>query len=282
LQFTTQKEIIPPVFHCKGYKFMNTDLRGKTALVCGASQGIGKAIALELAELGAEVIALARNREALEEVVAALPGKNQHQALELDLGDTSQLTLALEALLAKRQRPVEILVLNSGGPKPGPLAEASGADYDTAWKCHIMAAASLVSLVHPGMRAVGYGRIIGIISTSVKAPIPGLGLSNTIRGAMANWLKTLSYEVAIDGITVNSLLPGFTNTPRLASMLAGGAKRRNCSVEELRKEWLSYIPCRRFAEAKEIAQVAAFLATPAASYINGAAIAVDGGRTMAL
>ena len=251
----------------------------KTALVCGASQGIGEATARALADMGCRVIALARSAEKLEAVVQSLPGTG-HLAVVHDLADRPGLAGKVSGLL--QQGPIHILVNNTAGPKPGPIAEAEEDNFLDGFQKHVLVGAMLVKLLLPGMKVDGYGRVINIISTSVKAPIPNLGVSNTIRGAMASWAKTLATEVASHGVTVNNVLPGYTSTPRLASLIKNAAERQGCSIEDMTEQWKARVPAKRFAEPGEVAAVAAFLASPAAAYITGINVPVDGGRTVCL
>ncbi|CAM2066231.1 SDR family oxidoreductase [Sulfidibacter corallicola] len=255
---------------------MNLDLTGKRALVCGASQGIGAAIAHQLACMGCTVIALARSEDKLANVLKSLPGKG-HYSISLDIGDQELLEKSVAGELA--DGPIHILINNSGGPKPGPISQAEPEAFMAGFRNHILAASLLVRLLLPGMKEAGYGRIINIISTSVKVPIPHLGVSNTVRGAMANWAKTLSIEVAPFGITVNNVLPGFTDTPRLTALIEANAAKQGKPAEDVAEAWKQSVPAKRFAEPRETAAATAFLASPAAAYINGVNLPVDGGRT---
>lgn len=261
---------------------MQLDLSGRHALVCGASQGIGRASAVELAELGASVTLLSRSASALEAVANDLPRKHsqQHRWFAVDMAQTDLLRDALADIVAAH--PIEILINNTGGPPGGPAHTATNDAFETAFRQHLLAGQTLVQALLPGMKASGYGRIVNIISTSVKEPIAGLGVSNTVRAAVASWAKTLSAELAADGITVNNVLPGYTRTARLDGLLAAQAKSSGRSEEDIAQGMLATVPARRFGEASEIAAVAAFLCTPAAAYVNGVSIAVDGGRTRAL
>lgn len=258
---------------------MNINLKGKRALVCGASQGIGEAIAHEFASLGADVILLARSQDKLEKIRAQLP-EGKHQILVIDLKD--RLKLAAELIELKKSGPVEILVNNSGGPKAGSLLEANERDFSEAFENHILAASLLANSLLEGMRKQNYGRIINIISTSVKVPIPNLGVSNTIRAAMASWAKTLATELAPFGVTVNNVLPGYTATPRLDSLAKAVADRQGKTEDEIKKMWKAATPMGRFASPQEIAQAVAFLASPSAAFITGVNLPVDGGRTPCL
>lgn len=262
---------------------MDLDLNGRHALVCGASQGIGRACAVELAELGANVTALARRGEVLEQVVAELPRTNPaqtHGFLVADSVDTEALATTVRRLADAH--PVHILVNNSGGPPPGPVHGAQVDAFLDAYRKHLVANHVLAGIVIPGMQAAGFGRIINIISTSVKEPIAGLGVSNTTRWAVASWAKTLATELAPFGITVNNVLPGSTRTPRIEQIVATRAQKSGVDVEAMQHTMEAEIPMRRFADPSEVAAAVAFLASPAAAYITGINVPVDGGRTRSL
>lgn len=261
---------------------MHLSLTGRHALVCGASQGIGQAVAVELAALGAGVILLARSTDALEAVAQSLPRPQGqfHTWHAIDMADTAALAELANGIAA--EYPVHILVNNTGGPPGGSAHAADRAAYEAAFRQHVLAAQTLLQAVLPGMRAEGYGRVVNVISTSVKEPIPGLGVSNTIRAAMAGWAKTLSGELAADGITVNNVLPGYTRTARLESLLTAQADASGRPVDEVAEALMATVPARRFGDAAEVAAMVAFLCTPAASYVNGTSIPVDGGRTRSL
>ncbi|GLQ90365.1 SDR family NAD(P)-dependent oxidoreductase [Dyella flagellata] len=262
---------------------MDLNLSGRHALVCGASQGIGRATAIELAELGADVTLLARSAERLAALADSLPRKHasqQHAWRSVDMSDSDGLKAAAFGIV--QTHPVHILVNNTGGPPGGPIHGAETTAFEDTFRQHVLAAHTLLQTVLPGMRDSSYGRVVNVISTSVKEPIPGLGVSNTVRAAMAAWAKTLAGEVAVDGITVNNVLPGYTRTARLDGLLAVQAQKTGRSEQELAKEMAAAVPARRFAEPGEVAAVIAFLCTPAAAYVNGVSIAVDGGRTKAL
>ncbi len=265
---------------------MNTDLTGKRALVCGASKGIGRATAYALSGLGASVTLLARSADLLTGIANDLDRRRKHPDQDHDFvvvdftdGDCLDLRKRIRPLLS--DRTFHILVNNTGGPAAGPILEASPAEFARAFHNHILCSHTLTQLLVPGMKEAGFGRIINIISTSVKTPIPGLGVSNTTRGAMANWAKTVSNELAPFGITVNNVLPGSTDTERLRSLMAGQAERQGKTEEEVVAEWVKAIPMGRFGLPEEIADAVAFLASPAASYITGTNLTVDGGRTPA-
>jgi 3-oxoacyl-[acyl-carrier protein] reductase len=261
----------------------DTNLSGKTAFVCGSSQGIGRACAEQLAMLGAHVVLLARNAERLAQVRDALPvhAGQKHTYIAVDFTDLTALETAVKSWLAEG-KTAHILVNNTGGPAAGPISSATQPEFLAAFQNHLLANHLLATLLLPGMKNAAYGRIINIISTSVKVPLKGLGVSNTIRAAVANWAKTLSNEVAAFGVTVNNVLPGATKTVRLESILAGKAAKTGHNLEAVEAEMLAEIPAARFGEAKEIAAAVAFLATPSAAYINGINVPVDGGRTGSL
>ncbi|SFE77484.1 3-oxoacyl-[acyl-carrier protein] reductase [Chitinophaga sp. CF118] len=261
---------------------MELSLKGKTALICGSSQGIGLATAKELAILGAECILLARNKESLQNAVESLAVEHlqEHSYVVADFRDTRQIEDAVKGIISRKA--VHILVNNTGGPKGGPLIDADTHEFTDTFQQHLICNHILVQAVIAGMTAAGYGRIINIISTSVKTPLKNLGVSNTVRWAVASWAKTLAGELAPYGITVNNVLPGSTNTTRLKSLMAAIATKRNAPINTIEEEMLSEIPMKRFGDAKEIAAAVTFLATPAAGYITGINISVDGGKTPVL
>lgn len=261
---------------------MNLDLTGKRAIVCGSTQGIGKASALELARMGAHITLLARNEDKLRDVVRELEasGQREHDYIVADFGDPSRLRSKVEEYLAGKM--VHILINNTGGPAPGPLLDASPEAFLDAYTHHLVCNQLLAQAVVPIMKRAGYGRIVNIISTSVKAPLRNMGVSNTTRGAVANWAKTLSFEVAAFNITVNNVLPGATMTNRLESIMQARAMQTGKSLEEIKALTASEVPAARIGTADEVAAAVAFLASPAASYINGINIPVDGGRTASL
>lgn len=261
---------------------MQLDLSGKHALVCGASQGIGRATAIELASLGARITALARSADKLDALMAELPGgtERQHDRLAVDMCDTDALRTQVTQLVANH--PVHIVINNTGGPPGGSAHGADPQAYLDAFNQHLIAAQTLLQCVLPGMRDAGWGRWINVISTSVKEPIAGLGVSNTTRAAMAGWAKTVATEIAAAGITVNNVLPGFTTTARLDGLITAKAEAADTSEQAIAETMKATVPAARFGKPEEVAAVVAFLCTPAAAYVNGVSIAVDGGRTRAL
>ncbi len=261
---------------------MDLDLSGKNALVCGGSKGIGKAAAQELAELGANVILLSRSAVHLGEAVTSLANVavQKHDFLIADLQDLADLKRKVQLLV--KSRPIHILVNNTGGPPAGPLLGVGTADFTKALERHLFASHLLVQHVLPAMRKENYGRIINVISTSVKTPLDNLGVSNTTRAAVANWAKTLANEISPGNITVNNVLPGLTQTSRLEEIIEHSAQRQSVEPEEVVSRLKNTVPLGRLADAREVAAAIAFLASPAASYIHGVNLAVDGGRTPAL
>ncbi|HUC82698.1 MAG TPA: SDR family oxidoreductase [Flavisolibacter sp.] len=258
---------------------MNLSLEGKNAVICGGSQGIGYAVAEELALMGANCTLLARNEEALKLAVGELDIsiRQLHNYHAVDVANHAALKAVIATITA--EKPVHILINNTGGPAAGPIVEATEEQFLQAFHQHLLTNHLLTKAVMEGMKAEGYGRIINIVSTSVKVPLKNLGVSNTTRGAVASWAKTMSNELAQFGITVNNVLPGATRTQRLESILQNTATKKGLSLETVEEEMLEEIPAKRFGEAQEIAAMAAFLASPAAAYVNGTSIPVDGGRT---
>lgn len=259
---------------------MNLDLTGKTALVAGSSQGIGRQSAIELSKMGARIILLARNEDKLKNVLKDLDSNlgQKHEYLVADFSKPSDLQSSLKSFFEKNQA-VNILINNTGGPKGGKAIDAPTSEYLDAFSQHLICNQILVQQVVEGMKSAKYGRIINVISTSVKAPLKDLGVSNTVRGAVANWAKTLSFELGPFGITVNNVLPGATNTSRLSDIIENKSKKTGMSKEEIAKQMSAAVPLGRVAEPSEVANAIAFLASPAASYINGINLPVDGGRT---
>lgn len=254
-------------------------LQGKTALVAGSTQGIGLACAQILASLGANCVLMARNESKLEVATGTLDTQQgqKHRYLVADFQHTEQVKSVITAFVASHT--VDILINNSGGPAGGPVTDAKPEDFLNAIQQHLICNHILTQAVLPHMQQAGYGRIVNIISTSVKVPLKGLGVSNTVRAAVASWAKTMANELGKYGITVNNVLPGATLTERLSTIIDTKVSRTNMSMEEVEKEMMSEIPAGRFGKPEEIGAMVAFLCTPAAAYVNGTSIPVDGGRT---
>ena len=261
---------------------MQINLDNKTALVCGSSQGIGLAIAKELAKAGTNIILLARNSEKLESIIKILSSNStqKHTFYTADFSDNSEVKNTVEMITS--QHHIDILVNNTGGPPAGKAHEADIDAYLSAFKNHLINNQILTQAVIPQMKSKQFGRIINVISTSVKVPLNNLGVSNTIRGAVGNWSKTLANELASDNITVNNILPGATETERLSSIIKNKSEKLNTELEHIKQEMLNEIPMKRFAKPEEIAYAAVFLASDQAGYITGTNMVVDGGRTPCL
>lgn len=260
---------------------MQIDLTGKTAVVCGSTQGIGKASAIALAELGAKVVLIARNEEKLKSVINELNKPSLHSYIVADFSKPADLEKKIKQWA--QNNTAHILLNNTGGPKGGPIIEAEISEFQDAFQKHLICNHILVQALWHKMAAADYGRIINIISTSVKQPLDGLGVSNTIRGAVANWSKTLANELGKHNITVNNVLPGATNTVRLQTIAENkAAKSAGMNYEEIISKMAEMSPMKRIAQPEEIANAVAFIASPAASYINGVNVPVDGGRTKSL
>ena len=266
--------------HCAGdcsIHTMTIDFRldGRAAVVCGATGGIGRAIAEAFAQAGAEVTVVGRDEERIKATVSSLEGTG-HQGLQADFSDTESVVQAASKRAA--HGPVHVLVNNTGGPPAGKASDAHHDPFLDAFTMHLVSAQAMVRAFLPGMQESGYGRIINIISTSVITPIPGLGVSNTVRGAVANWGRTLAAELGHHGITVNNILPGFTDTARLKTLFEGKAKRLDSTLDDVTASAVASIPAGRIGEPEELAAAALFLASPAGSYVNGVNLPVDGGR----
>ena len=261
---------------------MNLNLQDKNAIVCGSTQGIGKASAKALAQLGANVTLVARNEAKLQQVISELNTENgqQHSFIIADFQDPTGLAAKMKEASATTN--FHILINNTGGPAGGPVFNANIDEFERAFTQHLKCNHILAQALVPGMKDNGYGRIINVISTSVKQPLNGLGVSNTIRGAVANWSKTLANELAAFNITVNNVLPGATATERLNEIIQNKAAKTGKTVEEVAEGMKNEVPAKRFAQPEEIANAIAFLASEAASYINGINVPVDGGRTKCL
>jgi 3-oxoacyl-[acyl-carrier protein] reductase len=262
---------------------IQAQLLNKTALVCGSTQGIGKASALKLAEMGANVVLIARNELKLQETIAELNVANgqKHNYLVADFSNPESLKTIITNFISAGNT-INILINNTGGPKGGPIKDATTEEFINTFNQHLICNHILVQAIYPGMIESGYGRIINVISTSVKQPLPNLGVSNTIRGAVASWSKTLASELGAFGITVNNVLPGATNTIRLQGIAEAKSEKTGESVHDIFAEMADESPMKRIAQPEEVAAAITFLASPEASYINGINLPVDGGRTKSL
>jgi 3-oxoacyl-[acyl-carrier protein] reductase len=255
----------------------------RTALVCGSTQGIGFAVANQLAKDGYNLVLLARNEDKLKKALSQMDVSQgqEHQILIADFSKPTELKSTIDAFIQNGNR-VHVLVNNTGGPKGGLIKDAAPEEFINTFNQHLICNHILMQAVNPGMIADGFGRIINIISTSVKQPLPNLGVSNTIRGAVANWSKTLAGELGQYGITVNNVLPGATNTSRLTEIAGVKSEKTGQTVAEIFEEMGGETPMNRIAEPEEVAAAVCFLASPEASYINGINLPVDGGRTKCL
>jgi 3-oxoacyl-[acyl-carrier protein] reductase len=262
---------------------MDLNLKGKKALVCGSTQGLGLASAIELALLGADVVLMARNESRLKDAIKTLDGSmgQQHGYIVADFQDPQEVKRSINEYISKKN-VINILVNNTGGPKGGAAVDASPDEFLSAFHSHLICNQLLVQAVLPDMKDSGYGRIVNIISTSVKEPIAGLAVSNTIRGAVASWAKTLAGELGVFGITVNNVLPGMTRTARYDALKKGRAEQAQLSEEKIEANIIASIPLRRIGIAAEFGAAVAFLCSPAAAYITGINLPVDGGKLACL
>jgi len=254
--------------------YTNTAMNGMRALVCGASKGIGRASAKALAEAGARVIVCSRDENALISLRDSLSGDG-HEAIALDLEDSEAVKTTVSELL--ESGPIHILVNNAAGPPGGPLLGNELEDFEAPFKRHLHASHLITRMLVPGMQKAGIGRIVNIISTSVREPIPNIGLSNTLRGAMASWSKSLSRELP-ECITINNILPGFTDTDRLSSLASSINEKTGRSIEDIQASWLEQVPIGRLIKPEETANAVLFLCLPHSGGIRGVSLAVDGGR----
>ncbi len=260
---------------------MNLNLNNKNALVCGSTAGIGKATAMALAAEGANVTLVARNEGKLKQVLSELPSHRNHNYIIADFSNPEELKNKVSSFI-REHHGFHILINNTGGPRSGAILTATLEEFENTFTQHLKCNHILAQATVPFMKEQKYGRIINVISTSVKEPIEGLGVSNTIRNAVGNWSKTLSFEIGAFGITVNNVLPGFTDTERLTEIINIKAKKAGTSIEEMTEIMKNYTPAKRFAKPEETANAITFLASEAASYINGVNLPVDGGRTKSL
>lgn len=257
---------------------MNLGINGKIALVCAASQGLGFAVADELAAEGASLIICSRSEANVSKAADALREKHGVEVVGVagDLSVTADVERIVNTGLEELGR-IDILVTNSGGPPAGNFDSLSAESWDQATRILLTSVLDLTRLVLPGMKSRGWGRILNITSIASKQPVDNLMLSNSLRAAVTGFAKTLASEVAADGITVNNILPGYTRTERLEELIDFLAKKESLTADEIKARWVSEIPMRRLGEPKEFGSLAAFLVSDRASYITGSSIAVDGG-----
>jgi 3-oxoacyl-[acyl-carrier protein] reductase len=260
---------------------MDLQLNNKYALVCGSTAGIGKSTALALAAEGVQITLIARNEDKLKATLAELPQQRNHDYIVADFSNPTELKAKVEAYVLAHHG-FHILLNNTGGPKGGPVFSAEVDEFESAFTQHLKCNHVLAQAVVPFMKSESYGRIINVISTSVKQPLDGLGVSNTIRGAVANWSKTLANELGQYGITVNNVLPGATGTERLTEIIKNKSAKSGSTEEEAANAMKNAVPAKRFAKPEELADAITFLASERAGYINGINLPVDGGRTKSL
>ena len=258
---------------------VTASLEGKRALVGGGSKGIGLGCAIALAEAGAEVTLMARDTQTLNVAIESVPRPlgQTHRTISVDFADWRSVAEAA-AKDIRSNGPVVIVVNNTGGPAPGLAIDAAPVDFEAGFGMHLITGQALVQTVTPGMKESSYGRIINIISSSVVTPLTNLGVSNTIRGAVAQWGKTLAAELAPFGITVNNVLPGSIDTSRLRITMSGNAERTGATVEQIEARTIEAIPMGRLGQPVDVGRVVAFLASPAAAYVTGVNLPVDGGK----
>ena len=257
---------------------MDKSLKGKTAIVCGSTDGIGKSTAALMADRGCQIILVARNQDKLDSTLAELNDSQKHSSVCANFDKPEELKENISTALKSLNKPVDILVNNSGGPHGGPLIEADEDEFRVAFERLLICNHILAKAVVPGMKEIKWGRIINIISTSVRQVIAGLGVSNTIRGSVAQWGKSLALELGEFGITVNNVLPGYTATSRLKELAKNKSKSTGMSEEDLYEIWGNNTSLKRLGMPGEISECIAFLASDASSYITGHNLSIDGGR----
>ena len=248
---------------------MDKSLKGKTAIVCGSTDGIGKSTAALMADRGCQIILVARNQDKLDSTLAELNNNQKHSSVCANFDKPEQLKENISTALKSLNKPVDILVNNSGGPHGGPLIEANEDEFRVAFERLLICNHILAKAVVPGMKEMKWGRVINIISTSVRQVIAGLGVSNTIRGSVAQWGKSLALELGEFGITVNNVLPGYTATSRLKELAKNKSESTGMSEEDLYEIWGNNTSLKRLGMPGEISECIAFLASDASSYITG-------------
>ena len=263
---------------------MDLQLTGKRALICGGSSGLGRAVASALVAEGAHVALLSRSAAKLEAAAAEMNAAGPGRAVWViaDLADHDALLNAVDAAEEELGGPIEILLNNTGGPAPWGVQGLDPDLWRTQFEAMVLSVFRLTDRVLPAMKAAGWGRILNVASTSVVEPIANLGVSTALRSSVAGWAKTLAVEVAGDGVTVNTLLPGRIDTPRIGQIDAANAARSGVAPEEARAASERTIPVGRIGRPEEFGVVAAFLASPRASYVTGSLVRIDGGAVRAI
>ena len=254
---------------------MKIDLSGKKALIGGSSKGIGLGIASQLAESGASVCLMARNKSKLEEIINQLPNSENHSYLIVDFSNFEEYKIKIEAYLENNQ--VDILVNNTQGPPAGNSLSKDIDSYQEAFDLLFKSIVYTTSLIVPKMQKNKWGRIINVTSVSVKEPLNYLVLSNSMRSAVVAWAKSLSVDVGKDGVTVNSILTGYFDTERIKELNKEKSKSLNISEDEVLEKMKSLVPVNRLGKTEEYGYLVSFLSSDKASYINGASIPIDGG-----
>ena len=259
---------------------MNLNLKNKNAIICASSQGLGKAAALDLAEEGVNLAICSRDQDKInkvkEEIHQKIDSEIKVLALKVDLDSPDEI-LAFYKQVENDLGSVDILVNNNGGPPPSTFEQLSDDDWQKAFNSTMMSCLRLSKLVLPNMKKNGWGRIINISSVSVKTPVNGLFLSNSLRMGVLGWAKALSDELAPHGITVNTVCPGYTRTERVEAILETQSNSSGLKKEDIEKSIAENIPMKRVGEAEDLAGLITFLASEKADYMTGLAIQVDGG-----
>lgn len=263
---------------------MDLGLSGKRALICGGSSGLGRAVATTLVAEGAHVALLSRDAGKLQAVADELNAMGPGRAViaPADLADHASLLIAVDVAEAALGGPIEILLNNTGGPPPSAVSGLEPDLWRAQFEAMVLSIFRLTDRVLPGMKAMGWGRILNVASITVVEPVASLGVSNTLRASVAAWAKTLAGEVAPHGITVNTLLPGRIDTPRIERLDAARAAAHGITPDQARAEATAGIPVGRLGTPEEFGAVAAFMASPQAAYVTGSLIRLDGGAVRAI
>ena len=262
----------------------NLSFINKNIFVGGSTNGIGWESAKLFAKYGGNLTLITRNEHLLLKRVQELPnnGNQQHNYIVADFSNPENLEKAINEFILDKDINYDVIINNTGGPPSGELGKASTDELLSAFNLHLISFHKILGVLIEGMKSKEAGSIINIISTSVKQPLNGLGVSNTIRGAVANWAKTLANELGVYNITVNNILPGATNTGRLKEIIKNKAQKLNLQESAIEKQMADQVPLKRIAEPIEVANAVLFLASDKARYISGINLPVDGGRTKSL